>query len=182
MATATKTETVTFNSMSHNYRAIRRATRQTRDVHGVIQTFDQAREIRELEQRNLDREQEGLDPLPIDRSPWEVEFEHNEFTTDDPVLIEFLRNHEDFNLPQGFYEQGAAPDEPKPTIKEQNARIIKATVAKDVAELEAIRAGELETHNRRPILDAVDNAISEIEAPESGAEEEPSTSASSPTD
>lgn len=133
--------------------------------------------IREQEAKNDDREQRGLDPLPIDRSPWKVEFDSNGmFETEDPVLLDFLRGHDNFGLdrPSGFQEIPRSPDELKPTPREQRKAIARASAERDIDALAEIRAQEEATHNRPEIVEL---AVASIEAfaerpPESGADAE----------
>ena len=89
-----------------------------------------------------------------------VEFEAHRFTTDDPELIEWLRSHRLFNV--SFWEEGAAPDEPKPTVAEQQKAIASAAVRQDVEKLADVIRVEKETHNREPVLLAAEAALEEI--------------------
>lgn len=75
-------------------------------------------------------------------------------------LLDFLRSHENFNLnrPGGFWEEGAAPDEPQPTLADQMKAIGRAAAAGDINALEQVRQTELETHNRVAVLQGVDEA------------------------
>lgn len=90
-----------------------------------------------------------------------VEFEKYQFTSDDPEVIEWLREHPANGVPtpQGFYELGKGPDEPQPTIPEQREAIESAAAAGSVTELERLIAEEQDTHNRDEVLAAARIAL-----------------------
>jgi hypothetical protein len=82
-----------------------------------------------------------------------ITFDKHLYSTEDEDELAFLRGHRNFNVPsnQGFYEEGNAPDEPKPTIKQQQQAIETAAAAGDVAALEAVIAEEDATHKREVV-------------------------------
>lgn len=105
-------------------------------------------------------------------APWKLEFGKDDgphrLTTDNPVIIEFLRNHENFGVqgPSGFWELEA---EPKPTLTEQTVRLNKASALGDVDEIEAVLALEKETHNRESIIQGAESALTALRELEAGA-------------
>lgn len=172
-ATAEKTEreVVTFISRSPNQIITRIAEDTVHDLRGrPIEQINQATELRKLEEENRTRLARGEEPVSEERlahvrAPWKIEFgtvdPPNNFRTDDAVLIDFLRNHENFNVdgPSGFWELGAAPDEPKPTMTEQTVALGKAQALGDIDEVEAILKLEKETHNREAIIEGAEAAL-----------------------
>lgn len=173
-ATEIPTETVTFNSKSPNLALTRRPPRKVDDGMGgkIAQGFEEW--VERQREQNHQRELAGLEPLPIDETPWKVEFHHHVFKTSDSGLIAWLRSHKNFNTngPTGFYEAGAAPDEPKPTLNEQMTAIIDAQAELDVDRLTALIDAERGTHNRPAVLQAAEAALRKLAegAPEPGAD------------
>lgn len=102
-----------------------------------------------------------IGPKPGD-TPWEVQFRGGRYATDDPVLIEWLRDHPDNG--NYFIEQGA--DEPRPLVSDQLAAISSAAVRRDTEAIAAVMVEEKETHNRKVVLDAAAAALSGIAAAE----------------
>lgn len=81
---------------------------------------------------------------------------------DDQTVVEWLRAHKLFNeLNQnnGFFEEGNAPDEPKPTLREQLAAIAQAAARQDREALKTLIAAERDTHNRIPVVEAAEEAL-----------------------
>lgn len=93
--------------------------------------------------------------------PVEVQFEGGNFSTQDPDLIATLRDHRLFNV--AFWEHGNAPDEPKPSAKEQLTAITKATADRDAAAIQAVLDAENETHKRPVVIDAAKAALEALE-------------------
>jgi len=58
-----------------------------------------------------------------------------------------------------FYEEGNAPDEPKPSKKERAQQVARAQAAGDVDELGRIKADEAAGHNRVEVIDQIDAAL-----------------------
>lgn len=158
------TETVTFTSISPNQVLTRRAERHVDNGLGGKEILTE----REYFQRMEDKGEE------FDRTPWKVEFDNHIFTVDETYkrerglsesevqnLLKWLRNHHAFNVnaPSGFYEQGAAPDEPQPTLAHQMKRIAETTAEADVDSLQAVLDLERNTHNRPAILQAAEAAL-----------------------
>ena len=76
-------------------------------------------------------------------------------------LIDWLRNHPDFNQmhkPCCFYEEGNAPDEPKPTLTEQMTRLAEASTLQSLDLIGEVRELEESTHQRVAILQACEAA------------------------
>jgi hypothetical protein len=166
MPTATadpQTETVTFISRSPNQVCTRRPTRYIMLPTGQRTEQTQEDWIRAEREKNEQREISKLPPLDIDKSPWKVEFQNSVYTTEDPVIIEFLRTHWLFQHPKGFWEQGAAPDEPQPTMSEQTSRIARASVGFDTEDLEKLITEEKQLHNRPAVIMGAEAAIDEVE-------------------
>jgi hypothetical protein len=139
--TAKKPKAVTFVSRFPDYTLIRVAPDYEYNVRGQIV---------------------GTQKPEPDESPWRIDFTDSLFTTDDPVLLEFIREHEEFN--RSIWEQGAAPDEPKPTHSDQMQAISTAAAYRDIPAIEAVVAEEEKTHNRAAILLAAEAAIEAIES------------------
>ncbi len=127
MTTATDTETVTFISRSPNLQIV---------IEPAYDLYNAAGFKR------------GVHPAK------RVDFSDSQFTTSDPEVIEYLRSSGDYNAATvtGFYELGNAPDEPKPTIREQQAKIDAALEDFDVDALEAVIEEENATHKREGVL------------------------------
>lgn len=105
-----------------------------------------------------------------------AEFDRHRFTTTDPEVADYLRSRPGFNAPshQGFYEDGAAPDEPKPSIKSQTDAIFAAAQNRDVEAIRAVIEHEDETHKRDQVYAAAQGALAAI----AGSQEDaPSTAA-----
>ena len=106
-----------------------------------------------------------------------IEFDRHRAEVTDAKDIEALRKRPGFNEPsnEGFYEDGAAPDEPKPSIKEQTDAIFAAAQARDVEAIRAVIDTEDETHRRDQVYAAAQGALLAI----AGAQEDaPSTEGS----
>lgn len=130
-----KQKRITFYSRFPDLTMVRKPRRHERDGHGDVI---------------------GMTGPEPGESPWEVQFQGEFFETDDPVLIEFLRGSQDFNV--NIWEEGAAPDEPRPTADEQHKLITAATINRDREALDELIAEERETHNRAPIIRAAEFA------------------------
>jgi hypothetical protein len=107
----------------------------------------------------------------------------NGATVDVPYddLLDWLRNHENFNLagkPGCFWEEGAAPDEPQPTMAEQMNAIAEASVLADLTLIGEVRDIEEATHKRVAILQACDTAEKTIKALAEPIDTEPEAEAS----
>jgi hypothetical protein len=83
-----------------------------------------------------------------------LEFDRHRFTTDDPEIIKLLRAKPHYNVPnnQGFYEEGKAPDEPKPTLSSQLEAIEAAAETGDVDALGEVISEEKATLNREAVF------------------------------
>jgi hypothetical protein len=94
-----------------------------------------------------------------------AQFEGGEFQTDDPEMIAHLRSRptfEQFGMPNAIWEKDKAPEEPKPTIREQVNAINKAARAGDTEKLALIADEERALHNRDAVLDEVKAALQEL--------------------
>ena len=96
-ATETPTETVTFNSKSPNLVLTRRQARHVDNGLGGKMVLGFEEWVERQKEKNHERELSGLDPLPIDETPWKVEFHNHVFKTDNEGLIEWLRGHRNLN-------------------------------------------------------------------------------------
>jgi len=170
--TETSAQEVTFISKCPNQVLTRRKARHIEDGIGGKKVEGYEEWVQRQEDINDARLLRGDDPLPIDRTPWKVEFAHNVFKTDDSKLISFLRDHWLFNNPRGFWEMGAAPDEPRPTMDQQMTAIAEAAAMGDLEGVEAVIAEENNTHKRPSVLQVADAALkrlkeidSELESP-----------------
>lgn len=148
---ATQTETVTFIAKSPNQVLTRRPARHVDNGLGGKEVLSESEWMERMRERGED----------FDDTPWKVEFINHSFSTDDARLIEWLRNHRNFNanVPGGFYEQGAAPDEPQPTMDQQMKQIKAASGKADIDGLKAVLDLERETHNRPVIVQAAEAAL-----------------------
>jgi len=160
--TEIETKSVTFISKSPNQVLTRRKARHVEDGLGGKKVEGQEEWIQRQEDLNDSRVAHGKDPEPIDRTPWKVEFEHGLFRTDDPKLIEWLRQHRLYNNPTGFWEMGAAPDEPRPTIDQQMKAIAEAAADGDLEGVEEVIQVENETHKRSSVLQVADAAATRL--------------------
>lgn len=108
----------------------------------------------------------------------DVQFENGMFVWDpkqhDKELLDWLREHPKLNASRegAFWEKGAAPDEPRPTMAEQSAAITSAAVAKNAEALEQIIERERETHKRDSVLDLAEVALANVQG--EGSDSEPS--------
>lgn len=76
-------------------------------------------------------------------------------------LLEWLRSHENFNVADkncAFWEEGNAPDEPKPTLTEQMSRLAEASTLQSLDLIGEVRELEEQTHKRHAILAACEAA------------------------
>jgi hypothetical protein len=137
--TPTKTETASFLSRSPNLRLTVRPPRF---------------EKRHVDGRVIEPADAGL----------AVQFKQNRVDLDDPELIEFMRNHRLINRFDGFWEEGRAPDEPRPTLTDQQGALTKAAMQLDVEGIKAVIAEEERTHNRVAVLEPARDALAMIEA------------------
>lgn len=168
MATATETkgQKVRFASKYTGLVLTRIPERTVRDEFGNPRTISRSDWIAQREEDNRKRVANGLDPEPIDRSPWKVEFDNTgNFETDDPVLIDFLRNHDKFGVdaPSGFDEIPPSAEELRPTPQERFQEIAAAQRIEDegprVDALADILQDEKATHNRPVVIQATDAAL-----------------------
>jgi hypothetical protein len=159
---AAPTKTVAFISKCPNQVLTRRKARHVEDGLGGKKVEGQEEWLQRQEDINDARLLRGDDPLPIDRTPWKVEFAHNVFKTDNPKLIEWMRSHRLFNNPAGFWEMGAAPDEPKPTLDQQMTAIAEAAASGDLPGVEAVISLENETHKRPSVLQVAEAAATRL--------------------
>lgn len=169
-AVAEPTTATTFiAARSHDLVLTRRPVRYRIDSENGAKhpvTFDEW--IAQQEDLNFKLVSEGKEPLEIDRTPWKVEFVGGRYKAETEEIAEWLRNHKLFNnSDRGFYEQGKAPDEPKPTLTEQAGAIAEASAMVEIDRLEEILELERSTHNREPILVAAEAALSRIRKLES---------------
>lgn len=131
------------------------------------------RKARDVELNHRGQIINRIEPQPGE-SPWEVEFQRGVFKTDDPVLIDWLRDHADNGA--FFIEQGV--DEPRPLVSDQLAAISGAAARRDTEAIAEVMVEEKETHNRSVVLDAAAAALSGI----AEADEPVSAKASEETD
>lgn len=90
------------------------------------------------------------------------------FKTEDPSIIEWMREH-----PQNgvrFIEEGA--DEPKPLISEQITALQGAAEKGDWAEIQRVTELEEETHKRAQVLDTAKAITAALTASEENATSE----------
>lgn len=183
----TKAKTVTFIAKCPNQVLTRKRARAVPDGEGGKTILDEQEWLAQQEAANEQREARGEEPKEIDRTPWKVEFAHSIFKSDNEKLIQWMRNHRLFNNPEGFWELGAAPDEPRPTTEQQMTAIAKAAASGDLEGVEAVITVENETHKRPSVLQVADAAATRLREfdsePGSGAPSEntggdPSTASS----
>lgn len=157
-------EKIRFMSRSPNQVLTRRKTRYVTNELGerVVMTEDEWQERQgEL---NEQRVMNGQPEVDFDRAPWKIEFDKAVFETEDPVLVEYLRTHKNFNFngPGGFWEVQPPIDEREPTVKEQLREVQQASLYRDLERAEVCLQVEEETHNRPVVLEAAAQAIASI--------------------
>ena len=89
-----------------------------------------------------------------------VEFDGIRHAETRPEIIDYLRNHERFNL--DFWEFGRAPGEAQPTVQDQMTAITSASVERDAVALQELIDSERSTHNRALIIETATNALRSI--------------------
>ncbi|RJQ12079.1 MAG: hypothetical protein C4558_02435 [Dehalococcoidia bacterium] len=106
-------------------------------------------------------------------------FNNGIFRTSDPEMIDFLKDHVDFN--RMFWLQGEEPDRQRPFTEDVIAAITKASIAGDVATVSELRRQESVTHSRSAVFAAADAALEALGATESDATDvEPSPEPEAP--
>jgi hypothetical protein len=77
-------------------------------------------------------------------------------------LVTWMRAHELFNAGRErngcYWEEGNAPDEPKPSLADQMKALAQASALNDLGMVDEVREAEQETHQRVAILQACDEA------------------------
>jgi hypothetical protein len=130
-------ESVTFFAQCHNLRLVRKPEVRTMNFQGIV----------------------------VDITPSvAVEFVEGRVTLEDPSMIEWMRGHNKFNVPGGFWEEGAPPEAPLPHEKDQLAAIVRATATHDARLLLEVIEVEEATHERQSVLLAARTAAGAIEA------------------
>lgn len=153
MAKKKQNETVTFIAKCHNLRLT------LRPAYGAI------------------RAPNGNVITPADAGE-HVQFESHEFKTDDPKVVEALRDYEGYNL--YFWEDGKAPNEPQPRTKDQLEAIIKAQAVLDADAINAVLKVERETHNRPLVIDTAEAALDAIDVDGENESSRPTSDNSEP--
>lgn len=166
-APETEVKSVVFFSKTQNLVLTRRSERTIVDGTGnkrVVTFEDWLESEREV---NRTRLAQGLEPNPLDETPWKVQFQRNaaglgEFSTTDEGLIDFLRTHPKANSTgsSGFYELGA--NEPQPTTAEQMREIRLGSLHRNEIRLEVALQVEQETHRRPDVLQAAEAALTDL--------------------
>lgn len=171
-AIAPETKTVTFISKCPGQVLVRRGVRYVQDGENGRRALDEAEWISRQEDLNFQRVSKGEPELEVDLTPWKVTFVNHRYEVPDDLpeqarekLLNFLRGHRRFNQdgPSGFWEEGKAPDEPRPTLTEQTREIGAASAAGDHERLEAVLTLEKETHNREAVIVAAEAAITGLQ-------------------
>lgn len=86
-----------------------------------------------------------------------IEFQQHLFTTEDPELIEFVRNHRFFN--SQITEEGNEPDRIRPSLRERIDAIMAASAGHDPDALVDIIEDERATHNRVDVIEVAEQAL-----------------------
>ena len=139
MATETKTRPVTFISFASDLLV-----------------------IREPKRPRFIRGEGGLPEAAGVTDGDRAQFEHRKFTTDNPEMIDYLRNHELFNHQRGFREDY---DSARPTLEQQIDAITNFAVEADIDGLRVLIAAE-ETHGdggRANVLGPARTALMRLE-------------------
>jgi hypothetical protein len=147
--TATAVQPVVFASKSPNHRLVRIAKDVIRNEGG--------RKVAEVSPGSRHNERYGVED---DGAPWEVVFEGGLYTTEDPIIIDFLRTHAQNGV--YFHEQGADDVELQPTLVEQMSRIATAAARFDVDDLQQLLNEEKDTHNREAVVQGAEAALREL--------------------
>lgn len=139
-ATAEKTQTVRFEARCPDQIFTRRPEQKVSNGFGGFYVETRETYLRDMKRKNEEREVAGLEPLPIDDSPWKVQFTNHIYETDDPRIIEFLREQKTLgtNGPSGFYEAPPVAD-PVADVAVPMKQIARAAAEADVDTLVAIR-------------------------------------------
>ena len=166
-----KLEKVTFLSRSPNQRLV--------FEFGDVIRNERGRVVEQVPSRAIEFVDQGahgewvFDPDDESRDEWMRSAE----------LLAWLRRHPNFNSGQSgsFWERGAAPDEPKPTVLEQMDKINAGTFERDRKAVEDVLANERETHDREAVIAAAESALSRLDEEDAkpreesaGSDEEPS--------
>jgi hypothetical protein len=166
MSTATE---IVFQSKCPNQVLTRRQTRHVDDGFGGKKVLSYEEWVAQEEHLNRLREERGEEPKPVDDTPWKVEFVNSRYSPPADLseagrerIIEWLRGHNLFNSPQGFFELGKAPDEPQPTVEHQMTEVAEAAAMGDLERAEAVLEVENETHKRPAILSAAGAAVARL--------------------
>jgi hypothetical protein len=184
MPTATETPkaeqvAVTFFSRCPDQVLVLRPQQKVSNGAGGFEILTREAFIQREEDVNRQRVKNGEKEIPIDDTPWKVQFENSMFTTDDLRVIEKLRKHPTFKTPgpSGFDEEPPPAEDPVAAMADPMKLIARSSVERNKVQLEAIREVELERDNPRPtIIEAVDTAlemiVEESSEPEAAAETE----------
>lgn len=165
MATATKTKKakaakpVTFFSRSHN----QRLTFEPPDV--VRNARDRVIETIPAKAIQFENGLYVWDPKDEARDEWERSEE----------TLDWLRAHPKLNTQRegAFWEKGAAPDEPRPTLAEQQMAITTAAVAKNAEALKEILERERDSHKRDSVIDLAEVALEQVQGEGSDSDSSP---------
>jgi hypothetical protein len=103
-----------------------------------------------------------------------VEFEDHRLTTSDPEVIDSIRSTRLFNV--SIWQEGEAPNEPKPTIASQLAAITKAVAKQDADGVQAVVEEERATHKRVVVLEAAKNALEALAGDDDSSDEKDESS------
>lgn len=175
---STTTEIV-FQSKSPNLTLVRRPARHVDDGFGGKKVLTYEEWIEQEHHLNRLREERGEPQRPIDDTPWKVEFVNSRYSPPSNIseegrerIIEWLRSHRLYNSPEGFFEVGRAPEEPKPTVQDQMTELAEAAAVGDLQRAEAVLEVEQQTHNRPAVISAAGAAVERLRelASEPGAD------------
>jgi hypothetical protein len=171
-ATAVATKPVVFMSKYPDLRIVRIAQERLYSEGG--------RRVGDIAPGSPQNEKYGI---VDDGAPWEIQFVGGVFSTADPILIDYLRNHKPFDSSDDsgdrsmqaggynidFWEQGRAPDEARPTIAEQTKLIGRMGALADEPGLKKLIKDEKASHNRTAVIQGAESALealAEIEPPQ----------------
>lgn len=110
----------------------------------------------------------------------EAQFKDRKFETDDPEIIEALRDNENFNTAHGWYEDH---DFQRAAVDDQVAAIAEAAATANADALRALIAAEEQSDpegGRPGVLDPAHKALERIESAEAEAKATPRKSKSGP--
>jgi hypothetical protein len=171
MTTAEKTDTLTLIARCHNQRLTIVPAKPLRNWQGERYGEAPGVAIQFHDHRAVIEDRDGhpwINGEPVATVPGQSGSPQPVLSTSDLVARLFgdeergIRPHELLNRHDGFYVEGDAPGELKPTVDEQIQAITRAAVALDAEAIGNILLDERETHNREVVITSAEAALTQI--------------------